>query len=80
MSTQTTSTVNDGLWYISTSFATFGVGVVNGKVDPKQSAPIIQRFAYQPFERLLLWLKTKDRALTVEHLLKPNERVTEKVV
>ena len=69
----------DGLWWVSTSLATFGVTVRNGLVIPEHTAPFGQRFAHQPFERLVNWLTHKDPAFAAEHLLDPGERVSEEV-
>lgn len=67
-------TYPDGFWYVSTTFATFGVTVHNGRVVPEHTAPIGRRFAHQPFTNLVRWLQ-KDRACVTELLLKPGERV-----
>ncbi len=56
---------HDGFWFLSTSFATFGVTVKDGKVLAEESAPISRKFAGKPFADLLRWLK-KDPAFTCE--------------
>lgn len=68
----------DGLWYVSTSFATFGVAVQDGKIIPDKTAPIGRRFAYQPFANLVNWLTRKDPGFGIEHLLGPGERTVER--
>ena len=64
----------DGLWWLSTSFATFGVTILNGKVVREASAPISYKFAGQPFPALIGWLR-KDQAFKMIKLLETGERI-----
>jgi hypothetical protein len=57
----------DGFWFLTTSFATFGVTVKNGLVVREDSAPISGKFAGQPFANLIQWLK-KDRGFRAERM------------
>ena len=65
---------NDGFWWLSTTFATFGVTVKDGRVTREKSAPISTRFAGQPFQNLLVWLG-KDPGFASKLLRAPGDPV-----
>jgi hypothetical protein len=66
----------DGFWWLTTSFATFGVTVQHGKVLNENSAPISHKFAGQPFENLTKWLG-KDPAFAAACLREAGTAVLE---